>query len=118
MPDLARANRQALPVLPSNVTHVKVLNGGTTTIPQSRNVAGFSGGQGAQLVTAGVLLAVTSNDAGVNEMSRFQPIQLSPGDVVAVVVAANVLTVTINTHQVFRQVGTALTVASAMLYYA
>lgn len=117
MPDLAKTHRRALPVYPSNVIHTKVLQGGSFTVPETKQVSGPSGGQGSVGVAGGVIYNITSDDPNTNEMATFPPFLLSAGDVLAVAVAANVLTVTVNSEEIFRQVGTALTVGVVNLYY-
>ena len=104
-------------------TFVKILQSGSFTMPETRNVAGpsvsggSSGSLGAQRITKGIVYAVSSNDAGVNEMVTFKPFEVNTQDVIAVAVAANVLTVTLNGTTMYEVEGTALTAASALLYY-
>ena len=80
----------------------KILQGGSFTVPETRTVAGpsFSGGSSGSLgavgITQGIVYGVSSNDSGVNEMDTFKPFVVNKEDVVAVAVAANVLTITLN----------------------
>lgn len=101
----------------------KVQQGGSFTVPRTRNVAGpsvsggSSGSLGAVAITQGMVFGISSNDAGVNEMATFEPVRITGEDVIAVTVAANVLTLTLNGTSVFSVTGTALTTAQALLYF-
>lgn len=112
------SHRQAVLIHQSDRVDKKVVQGTSFTVPETVNTVSPSGVHGSKPVSGGLVHSVSSNDAGVVEMATFKPIQLRPGDVVATAVNSHVLTVTINGVERYRVVGTALTAAQAMLWYA
>lgn len=100
-----------------DAVHKKVLQGTSFSIPESTSTVSPSGGSGAKPVQGGILYAITSNDSGTNENADWNPILLEKGQTVAVTVAANKLTVTVDGTTVFTVTGTSLTVGVAQLLY-
>lgn len=116
--------RPAPLILQRNAVKTKVLNGGNFTIPEVRagdtspSVRGGSPNSLGNVDVGGAwIYAITSNDSTVNEMTLFDPIQIFPGDLVAVAVAANVLTVTVNSETIFEVTGAALTSAAVLIMH-
>lgn len=112
------AGTQAALVKPSNRTEAKINSGSSLQIPSHVNTTSPSGGFGSRPIAHAVIYALQSNDTGINENATFQPVRVDAGRTVAVAVAANVLTVTLDGAEIARVVGTALTAGAAYLYYA
>ena len=106
-------------IKPTNAKHKKIIAGNSFTVPEAYDTQSPSGSHGSQGVSGGVMYAAWTDDPGVEE-GGVVPVMLQPGDIIAVAIASNVMTVTINSREVpgWRVTGTALTAGGVQLYYA
>ncbi len=110
--------RNANLVYPTDAVHKKILQGQSFTIPENAQLISVSTGAVSSRPSAGaVIYSISSNDPNTNEMASFQPKEIAPGRTLAVAVAANKLTVTLDGNEIYSIQGSALTVGAVSLYY-